>query len=93
MPIWNVLISDAGGNVEHDDAALPVDVVTVTQSTELFLSSCVPDIEYNLTKVLSRYQILSQWLPSRGNLTVVNPKGWTSTPNVAMYFFSNSPVK
>jgi hypothetical protein len=25
--------------------------------------------------------------------TVVKPRGWTSTPRVAMYFFSNSPVK
>ena len=24
---------------------------------------------------------------------MVKPRGWTSTPSVAMYFFSNSPVK
>lgn len=23
----------------------------------------------------------------------MKPRGWTSTPRVAMYFFSNSPVK
>ena len=23
----------------------------------------------------------------------MNPSGWTSTPRVAMYFFSNSPVR
>lgn len=30
---------------------------------------------------------------ARQVLTVVKPRGWTSTPRVAMYFFSNSPVK
>jgi hypothetical protein len=30
---------------------------------------------------------------SRERLTVLKPRGWTSTPRVAMYFFSNSPVR
>ena len=52
MPIGNVLVGDSGRNVEHDDRALSVDVVTVSQSTELLLTSSVPDIELDWTQVL-----------------------------------------
>ena len=52
MPVGDVLVGDARGDVEHDDTALAVDVVAVTKTTELLLSSGVPDIELDLTKVL-----------------------------------------
>jgi len=52
VPVGNVLVGDARGDVEHDDTALAVDVVAVTETTELLLSSGVPDIELDLTKVL-----------------------------------------
>lgn len=51
VPVGNVLVGDARGNVEHDDAALAVDVVTVTETTELLLTSGIPDIELDLTEV------------------------------------------
>lgn len=52
MPVWDVLVGDAGGDVEHDDTALAVDVVTVAQTTELLLTGSIPDIELNLAVVL-----------------------------------------
>ena len=52
VPVGDVLVGDARGDVEHNDTALAVDVVAVTETTELLLSSGVPDIELNLTKVL-----------------------------------------
>jgi hypothetical protein len=52
VPVGDVLVGDARGDVEHDDTALAVDVVAVAETTELLLSSSVPDIELNLTKVL-----------------------------------------
>jgi hypothetical protein len=52
VPVRDVLVGDAGGDVEHDDTALAVDVVAVAKTTELLLSSGVPDIELDLTKVL-----------------------------------------
>ena len=52
VPVGDVLVGDARGDVEHDDTALAVDVVAVTKTTELLLSSGVPDIELDLTKVL-----------------------------------------
>lgn len=38
MPVWNVLVGDSGGDVEHDDTALAVDVVTISQTSELLLT-------------------------------------------------------
>ena len=52
MPVGDVLVGDTGGNIEHDDTALAVDVVTVTETTELLLTGGIPDIELNLTEVL-----------------------------------------
>lgn len=52
MPVGNVLVGDTGGNIKHDDTALAVDVVTITETTELLLSSGVPHVELDLTVVL-----------------------------------------
>lgn len=76
MPVGDVLVGDTGGNIEHDDTALAVDVVTVTETTELLLTSGIPNIELDLTKVLrqisnlqTQYEIVGQ------RLTVVKPRG------------------
>lgn len=45
VPCWYVLVSDATGDVEHDDTALSLNVVAVTQTTELLLSRRVPNVE------------------------------------------------
>ena len=45
MPIGDVLVCDARRDVEHDNATLPLDVITITETTELFLSSSIPDIK------------------------------------------------
>jgi hypothetical protein len=52
MPVGDVLVGDTGCHIEHDDTALAVDVVTITETAKLLLPSCVPDIELNLTQVL-----------------------------------------
>lgn len=52
MPVGDVLVSDTRGDIEHDDTALAVDVVTITETTELLLTSGIPDVELNLTEVL-----------------------------------------
>lgn len=51
MPVGNVLVGDTRGDIEHDDTAIAVDVVTITQTTELLLSSGIPDVELELAKV------------------------------------------
>lgn len=45
VPVGDVLVRDTGGYVEHDDTTLSLDVVAVTKTAELFLSSSIPDIE------------------------------------------------
>lgn len=52
VPVGNVLVGDSGGHVEHDDTALTVDVVAITQATELLLASSIPDVEGDVTEVL-----------------------------------------
>lgn len=52
MPVGNVLVSDSRGYVEHDDTALAVDVVTITETTELLLAGSIPYIELDLAEVL-----------------------------------------
>ena len=92
MPVGDVFIGDSGGNVEHDDTTMAVDVVSVTKASELLLSCSIPDIELNITQVLCPVRKLAASGHCDGP-TVLKPRGWTSTPRVAMYFFSNSPVK
>lgn len=53
VPVGDVLVGDAGSDIEHDDTALAVDVVTITKTTELFLSCGVPHVELDLTEVLN----------------------------------------
>lgn len=52
MPVGNVLVGNTGSDIEHDDTALAVNVVAITQTTELLLTSGIPDIELNLTVIL-----------------------------------------
>jgi hypothetical protein len=75
VPVGNVLVGDTGGNVEHDDTALAVDVVTVTKTTELLLSCSIPDIELDIAQVLrsvSKFRHGGRLVASR---TVLNPRG------------------
>jgi hypothetical protein len=53
VPVGNVLVGDTGGDIEHDDTGLAVDVVTITETTELLLTGGIPDIELNGTQVLA----------------------------------------
>lgn len=54
MPVRDVLVCDTGGDVEHDDTALAIDVVAIAKATELLLSCGIPHIELNLAQVLPR---------------------------------------
>lgn len=92
MPVGDVLVGDTRGNVEHDDTGLAVDVVSITETTKLLLTSGVPHVELDLSEVLFSSVGRHKRAGDRKR-TVVKPRGWTSTPSVAMYFFSNSPVK
>lgn len=45
VPVGDVLVGDTRGHIEHDDTALALDVVAVTETTELLLAGSVPDVE------------------------------------------------
>jgi len=51
MPVWDILVCDAGGNVKHDDAALALNIVSISKTAEFFLTGGVPDIEADCAKV------------------------------------------
>ena len=57
MPIRNVLVGNARGNIEHDDTALAIDIITVSQTAEFLLAGSVPDIELNWAVVLFELSI------------------------------------
>lgn len=51
VPIRHVLVGDSRGNIKHDDSTLTLNVITIPQTTELFLPRCVPDVETDGAKV------------------------------------------
>lgn len=52
MPVRNVLVCDTGSNIEHDDTALAVNVISITETSKFFLSSSIPDVELDVSQVL-----------------------------------------
>ena len=51
VPVGDVLVRDAGGDVEHDDTALALDVVAVTETTKLLLTRGIPNVEADRAEV------------------------------------------
>lgn len=45
VPDGHVLICDTGSNIEHDDGSVTANVIAITKSTELLLTSGVPAVE------------------------------------------------
>ena len=51
VPVWNILVGDSRSDIEHDDGTLTLDIITISQTTKLLLTSGIPDVEANLTTV------------------------------------------
>ncbi len=45
VPLWNVLVSDSGGDVEHENGSVGSNVVPFSEASELFLASSIPERE------------------------------------------------
>lgn len=60
VPVGDVLVGDTGGNIEHDDTGLAVDIVAITETTELLLTSGIPDIELNGSQVLLYIELVGR---------------------------------
>ena len=56
VPVGDVLVGDTGSDIEHDDTALALDIVTVTETTKLFLASGVPHVETEVAEVCRECQ-------------------------------------
>lgn len=53
VPVGDVLVSDAGGEIEHDDTAFSFDVVTIAKTSKLLLTSCYKELKQNETNTKS----------------------------------------
>lgn len=51
VPVGHVLVGDAGCYIEHDDTALALDIVAITETTKLLLSCGIPHVEEDGTEV------------------------------------------
>ena len=51
VPVGDVLVGNAGGNIEHDDTALALNVVTIAETTKLLLTGGIPDVEADRAEV------------------------------------------
>ena len=70
VPVGDVLVGDTGGHIEHDDTGLTVDVVTITETTELLLTGGIPHIELDGAQVLSLRlveRVPVGWISERGS--------------------------
>lgn len=47
VPVGHIFVGDARSDIEHDDGALSLNVVSIAQSSKLFLSGSVPYIEFD----------------------------------------------
>lgn len=52
VPVGDVLVGDTGSHVEHDNTTLAVDIVSISETTELLLTSSVPHVELDRSEVL-----------------------------------------
>ena len=98
MPCWHVFICDTRSDVKHNDGALALNVVTISQTAEFLLTSCVPYVECDWSSVCGE----SQWMYFDAECGFKQKMINTSKFNICIqlvlvflptYFFSNSPVK
>lgn len=47
VPVRHIFVRDTRGNIKHDNGALPLDVVAITESTKFFLPRRIPDVEFD----------------------------------------------
>lgn len=51
VPVGHILVRHSCRYVKHNDGALSLDVVAISESSELFLTGRVPDVESNRPSV------------------------------------------
>ena len=56
VPVGNILVGDTRRHIKHNDGTLSLDIVSVSQSSKLFLPSSVPYIESDWSTVGIKYK-------------------------------------
>lgn len=56
VPCGHILVCKPRGNIKHDDSALAMNVVSITKSSKLLLTSCVPAVKAQLATVCGEIQ-------------------------------------
>mmetsp|Transcript_6604 Transcript_6604/g.13646 ORF Transcript_6604/g.13646 Transcript_6604/m.13646 type:complete len:263 (+) Transcript_6604:210-998(+) len=86
MPVRNILVSDTRSDIEHDNGALALNVVSVTKSSKFFLSGGIPNIEFDWTTVGVKSQGMHLYPQSRNifllefsRQVTLNESGLTNT--------------
>lgn len=51
IPLRDIFIGNSGGDIEHDDGSMSSNIISFSESSEFFLSSSIPDIQFNSTSV------------------------------------------
>ena len=51
MPTGDTFVGDSGGDIKHDDTTLALNVIAITETTKLFLTSGIPHVKADGTKV------------------------------------------
>ena len=49
VPAGHIFVRDTRRDIEEDDSTLSSDIVTVTETSKLFLAGCVPHVESDST--------------------------------------------
>ena len=93
MPVRNVLVGDPGGDVEHDDSALTLDVISIAETTKFFLSGRVPNIKAYSAEVGLEFEGVDLDTECSYTHPCKRESQHRNRSYSPMYFFSNSPVK
>jgi len=51
MPVGNVLVRDSRCDVKHDDTTLALNIVSISETTKLLLTSSIPDVKADCAEV------------------------------------------
>jgi hypothetical protein len=51
VPVGNVLVCDTRCDIKHDDTALALDIITVSEATKFLLTSGIPYVKADCTEV------------------------------------------
>ena len=51
MPVGDIFVGDSRGDIKHDDTTLPSYVIGIKETTRLLLTSGIPHVKADSTKV------------------------------------------